>query len=250
MKKINENIKQSLQKISEALGKDAYFDEAKSWADDMYASVSASRNRYKLGFILCSILIFLLVILISFLVPAQHLEPLIINHYSDGTTSVAPIKKNYKPSTQAELESDIVRYVSAREGYDFESFDKNYKLVAVMSSGSVFNKYRSEQSIANKNSPINQLKNKSFRQVDVRNVLIIDLKSKNKKSNNHHKNLAEVTYEVTTHNMSTGRTKTKPYKSLISWTYKGMPESPNLRWLNWNGFTITKFSKSQTNVGA
>lgn len=249
MKKMSKKIKQFSRDVYEALGRDQYFDEAKSWADDMYTSVVASRNRYKCGFLACACLVFLLVLCVSMLVPAQHLEPLIINHYSDGTTSVSPVRGRYTPSNQAELESDIVRYITSREGYDFESYDRSYKQVAVMSSTDVFSRYRAEQSTANKNSPIIRLKNKAFMQVDVRNVIIMDLESKNTKREKGHKNLAEITYEVTTHNLQTGSTSSKPYKAILSWKYTGLSDDPALRWLNWNGFTVTKFSRGQTNIG-
>ncbi len=243
-----EQFKKIKQRIMDSTSGSQYFDDARSWANDMYATVHASRNRYKLALIASGVVIALLVTCITTLVPLQHLEPIIINHYSDGATSVEAMPKHYRPTSQAQEESDIVRYMVNREGYDFTSYDRNYRLIGLMSAGGVFSKYASMQSTANKHSPINDLGNKYYRTVHVDNILPVDQISQNTKRHHNHHNLAEVTYSITDHSLATGNTDTRSYKALIGWVYRGMPTDPNERWQNWNGFTVTKYQNSQINT--
>jgi len=117
-----------------ATSKKNYFVEARSWADDMYTAAIISRNRYKLAFFVAMGLAVLLTIAINGLIPMQHMEPLLVNHYEDGRVSVQPMKQPYSPTNQAQVESEIVRYVINRESYDPSSYDTQYSLINLMSN--------------------------------------------------------------------------------------------------------------------
>lgn len=228
---------------------DDYFKEAASWADDLYISVVASRNRYRFFLYLSLVFIGLFALCIAMLIPSQHIEPLIIHQYDDGRVSVERMVSNYRPSNQAEVKADIVRYVIARESYDVIGYDHQYRLTSLLSDDAVDRQYSVIQSVTNGHSPINRLGKKYYQTVHVDNILFLDNQGLNKKRDHSHNNLAQVDFLVSTHSLLTGKTVTHPYTSLISWRYRpGSFTDPDSRWMDWNGFTVTKYELTQRSV--
>lgn len=237
--------------LEDAKGK-KYFVVAKNWADDMYTEALISRNRYKIAFYIAMGLALFLAFDMSFLIPAQHMEPLLINHYEDGRVSVLPLKQSAAPINQSQTESEIVRYVVSRESFDPVSFSEQYSLVNLMSADDVAQSYGLSQSAANKNSPISVLGNGGYRTVHVDNVVFLDSKAENKgkpQKLQTHKNLAQVSFTITDHTKDSGSTKTTPFIALVSWAYHGTPVDPDDMWKNWDGFTVTQYTLQQSNTG-
>lgn len=241
---------------------DDYFATAKSWADEFYASAIASRNKWRaLSIFVLTPVIFLLLICMTFLIPSQHIEPLMINHYADGETIVTPVKQHYAPKDSAEVKSDIAQYVRFRESYSADTYDYSYRLIHLMSSQSAYSDYQESQNIDNKNSPINLLGKSGYETVKIESIVFLDNKDKNiqnntntknkhsnKNLNDLHKNLAQVNFVVITHNDQNSTTTSKPLTALISWGYRGISNDPNDRWMDWNGFTVTHYQVTNRNV--
>ena len=66
---------------SQLASKQSYFTQARSWADDIYTAAIISRNRYQMAFFAAMGLATLAIAAIITLIPLQHIEPLLINHY-------------------------------------------------------------------------------------------------------------------------------------------------------------------------
>ncbi len=228
-----------------------YFVQARSWADDLYTSAVISRNRYKLAFFVAMGLAILLVIAVDGLIPTEHLSPLLVEHYQDGRVSVRPLKQSYAPTHQALVESEIVRYVINRESYDPTSYHTQYLLTALLSNRVVGRQYSQEQSTGHKDSPINVLGNHGFRTVHVDSVIFLDSIQKNKgqpQSKQTHHNLAQVNFTIVDHFNNSSRRRAKAYTALVSWAYWGTPSDPKEKWQDWDGFTVTRYTKQQRNV--
>lgn len=228
-----------------------YFVEARSWADDLYTSAIISRNRYKLAFFVAMGLAILLAIAVDGLIPLQHMEPLLVNHYQDGRVSVQPMKQPYAPTNPAQVQSEIVRYVINRESYDPSSYDAQYSLTNLMSNTAVAKQYIGVQSTGNKHSVINVLGHHGWRSVHVDSVVFLDSTLNNKgktPSQQTHYNLAQINFAMTDHFKNSARQKTKALTALVSWDYRGTPSDPNERWRDWDGFTITRYTVEQRNV--
>lgn len=228
-----------------------YFVLARSWADDFYVSVEASRNRWRAAALyLLTPLSGLLLICVTFLIPEQHLVPLIIQHYQNGQVVVTPFKQRYTPKNSAEVESDIAKYIRFRESYGAETYSYSYRLIQLMSSSDVAKKYERYQSVSNKSSPINVLGNKGYQSVKIENIIFLDRANRKKGREKHHfhKNLAQVDFVLTTHNKQSGQETQIPLVALVSWTYTGMPENPSQRWMNWNGFQVSSYETHRRNI--
>lgn len=236
-----------------------YFSQAKSWANDFYTAAILSRNKWRaLSLFIQTPIIILLLICFVFLIPAQHIEPLMINHYSDGETVVTPFNQNNAPQNQSEVSSDITRYIRFRESYSPDTYDYAYRLIELMSSPSVSTDYQNKQSVSNKDSPINVLGNKKYDTVKIESVVFLDNEDKNMNDKNQshannkpkktHTNLAQVDFVVTTHDKADNTVTTTPLTALLSWKYRGIPKDPSKRWMDWNGFVVTHYEVSQRNV--
>ena len=89
-----------------------YFNQAKSWADDIYGAVEQSRNRYKTAFLGSMLLNGFALLAVASLAQVQTLVPLMVHHYDNGVTTIEPLKNENAPMNKAQVESDIIRYIS------------------------------------------------------------------------------------------------------------------------------------------
>ena len=227
-----------------------YFTQASSWADDYYTTIESSRNRYKLMcFILSGISAILLFSTLS-LVHTHDYILLLVHHYESGAVSVEPVKQHYAPKSQVEIESELVRYVVNRESYDPASFSESYQLVHVMSDNNVARQYAEDQNAEDKRSFIARFGDKTIRVTHIESVNFLDNEDLNQteKGAKHHKNLAEVNFIVTDKESHGGSAKRTPYVAIISWTHTGIPEDPEIRWMNWDGFVVTSYHVNQRTV--
>ena len=223
-----------------------YFQLATSWADDYYARVVVSRHRYQIAFFVAMGLCAILALSTMLLSNTHEYIPLLVNHYESGAVSVVPAEQHRAPPNQAEIESDLVRYVINRESYDPASFADMYQLVNLMSDSSVAHVYQQQQNSTDDQSFIHQYANKTIRSVKVLNVSFLDNDALNATDQReHHKNLAEVHFTVTNKALNSGKEEKTPYVAIIAWTYGGIPNDPEMRWLNWNGFMVTSYQVNQ-----
>ena len=210
-------LKKSTESIP-SVSKQNYFTQARSWADDIYTATIISRNRYQMAFFAAMGLVALSMLALIVLIPLQHTELLLVNHYPDGRVLVEPIHQPYAPSNPSQVESELIHYVVNRESFAESS---------------------------------NVLKRDGLRTVHVESVIFIDSVLKNKgkpPSEQAHTNLAEVNFTVSDQSKNSTLIKTHALTVLISWTYRGTPKDPGDRWRNWNGFTVTRYSVEQRNL--
>ena len=226
-----------------------YFGAATEWAEEVYGVMEASRNRYKTAFLLMTGLSVLLTLSVLTLSHTHEYIPLMVHHYDSGAVSVQPMKPSTAPN-QAEIESELVRYVINRESYDPASFSQQYSLVTLMSDRDVAHQYQHQQSAGEKTSFINQWGNNTVRSVQIEVVNFLDQEQPTTKGANSvvHKNLAEISFMVIDRNISSGKEKKTPYVAIVAWTHLGIPEDPEARWQNWDGFIVTSYHVNQRTV--
>jgi len=225
-----------------------YFTLARSWADDIYTTTVASRNRYRVAFLCAMGLSIGLSMAVFSLVPLQHIEPLVVHYTRDGDVWVAPTHQPSPPNNQALTESELVRYIQNRESYDPATYDEQYQLISLTSNRIVMHQYQRSQATSNRFSPIKVLGNKGYRTVHVEAVVFMDHEQPSRKNNKHHANLAEINFTITDHKNNGAIIQKIPLTVLVSWAYRGTPRNPSLRWRNWDGFTITHYRVVQRNV--
>lgn len=226
-----------------------YFTEAKSWADDVYGNAIQSKNRYKTAFLSSIALNMVTGIALMMLATMQTLEPIIIHHYDNGVTTVEPLTNENAPLNRAQVESDIIRYITNRESFDLSSYKAQYDLVTLLSAPSVASLYAKSQDKNEKESPLNQLGSTHLREVHVFSINFLDnLIFNEKEANSKHHNLVEVVFSLIDVDKVTGQRQEKQFNAMISWVYKKPSMSPEIRWKNWDGFLVTSYNKQIRNI--
>jgi type IV secretion system protein VirB8 len=200
-----------------------YFKQAKSWSDDVYGSVVQSRNRYQAAFISMLLINAFAMLAVVSLAHRQVLTPLLIHHYSNGITTAELMTKDNAPRNQAQVESDLLRYLSNRESYEVAAYSSQYALVSLLSNEAVASQYSQEQAQSFKDKP-------------------------NTVGEPPHHNLAEIVFTLTDRDKATGHSVEKQFTALIGWEYTTPPTDPGLRWQNWDGFLVTSYSKQARNI--
>jgi type IV secretion system protein VirB8 len=234
-------------KWNDSNSEQSYFTQAASWADDIYTASISRANRYKIAFYISLAAICLLAFTIMLMMPLEKTDLVVVHQSDDGVVWVEPAKQPYAPENRAQTESELVNYVINRESYSSYSFHAQYSLVNITSSDAIAKEYDEEQSSHNPKSPINTFGKNAEKVVHVNNVVFMDNIKLNSDNGNKisHQNLAQVNFTVTIKNNSGVIESTTPLTALINWTYRGVPNNPDIRWQNWNGFTVTHYSLQQ-----
>jgi type IV secretion system protein VirB8 len=226
-----------------------YFQHARHWSDDIYLASLVSRNRYRAAFYGMSGLVGLMAISIAGLVPIQHTELVVVHEGESGYTWLSTTKAGEKPPQDwARTQSEIAHYVGSREGYDPLLYRYQVEDVKGFSSPQVQQEYSLSQSKDSKSSPINSLGLKGYRTVRVNSILKLDDENLARHEKNPHSNLAQVSYLVTDHFLGSSETISVPYLAFVSWEELGVPEDPDQKIRNWDGFTVTKFQSQPVSV--
>jgi type IV secretion system protein VirB8 len=247
MKKITQWLRNQMNGVQKTRQSKDYFSQANDWSDDYYLTILSSRNRYRCAFLLVSVLSVCLVISVTSLVPSQHVEPFLVHHYESGAVSVEPVKAGSLPLSEAETESEIIRYVINRESYSHYGYKAQYSLVNLLSNSLVSRQYQKEQDSDDKQSFIALYGTTKTRDIHVENVLFLDVESEGE-SYLHHQNLAEVNFTATITNFASGKEEKQTLVATLSWEYAGMPKDPETRWKNWSGFKILSYHISQRSL--
>lgn len=227
-----------------------YFKQATSWADDIYTHTLVSRNRYQVAFMSSFALIALLVIALSVVSFKQHTSLVVVHQNEAGFTYVTLDEQKHAPNaSRAEIEADIVRYITARESYHPATYQTQSSLVSLLSDNLVASEFSASQSTEHPNAPVHLLGNKGYRKVSVNSILFLDNEDENNPEQKAiHKNVAQVNFEVSDYLFGRDQHIDTPFVVLVSWGYRGTPTDPEKMWQNWRGFMMTTYKVSAVNV--
>lgn len=221
-----------------------YFNHAKTWADDNFGRIEQSRKRYQLAFLIAMGLNLASIIAVAILANYQTIVPLLVHHYDNGVLTVEAVANKSTPVNEDQVRSDIARYIQNRESYDVSSYRAQFELIHLLSNNVVARDYVNEHEATNKASPIHVLGNQSMREVKIYSINFLDTLLANEEDvHKDHHALAEVVFSLIDKDKTTGKSTTTHYNAMISWQYGIPPSSPEERWLNWDGFEVTRYSK-------
>jgi len=225
-----------------------YFKRARTWADDNFGRLEQSRHRYQVAFLAAMGLNLVAICAIGILANYQTVVPMMVHHYDNGVTTVEPVKQDKAPINRAQVESDIARYIELREAYDVSSYRAQFELINLLSDNTVNREYLAQQDKSNPLSPIQTLGNNTKREVHIYSINFLDSLFANEQDiHKDHHPLAEVVFSLLDTDKMTGKSTLTHFNAIISWRYTTPPASPEMRWQNWDGFEVTRFSKQPRN---
>lgn len=214
---------------------DTYYKEAGSWASDKILILQKSRIiawRIAGCFIFISIL--LLIALIQ-LMPLKKIVPytILVDKHTGFVEVVKPLEaNNVKPDT-ALTESFLVQYISAREGFDFNSIQRDFKRVAIWTSEPEKSKYIKLMQASNPESPLVLYPRST--------IISVKLKSITKIGTNTYLARFDTVRIDQNGNSQVGRS----WAAVIKYEYSNTPLSQEERYINPLGFKVINYNKSE-----
>jgi len=153
-----------------------YFADGKTWDQEVIATIHQSRNRaWILTFFSMTIAVLSLAALLV-LLPLKTFEPYVIT--VDRATGYTEITRNLNQGNlsqdEAVTQSNLVRYVSARESYNPSILRENYDFVAIMSDGKASQEFQKLWEGQNSDNPSIKYGKKSSIDIKIKSVSFLN----------------------------------------------------------------------------
>ncbi|WP_422345871.1 virB8 family protein [Parasphingorhabdus sp.] len=211
---------------------DKYYKEAETWSSDRNRSLVNSR---KWALVIAAILAFVAIaqaIALIILIPLKTVEPytLLVDKQTGYVEELRPLQNATIKPDEALTRSFLVQYVLAREGFDIDTLQRDYRKVYLWSTGKVRTGYVSSVQAGNPSSPLARLPRQTRLDVEVRSVSMLS------------DSTAMVRYNLTRLDQSGQARDLGARVSVLRWTYSGGPMTVEDRLINPLGFQVTRYS--------
>lgn len=213
---------------------DAYFAEGDTWARERNDDLRKSR---RIAWWVAGAAVVVAVaeaLALMFLAPLKTVVPytLLVDRQTGFVQALKPLEAQTITADRALTQSFLVQYVIAREGFDIDSLQADYKKVALWSAGTARNDYLSSIQVSNPASPLASLPRSSVIDVRIRSVTSLA------------KDTAMVRFETVRRDQGGQARPAQPYVAVIRFTYTGEPASVEDRMINPLGFKVVRYRRS------
>ncbi len=213
--------------------REAYYREAASWAHDQQQALRSSR---RIAWIVASIATGVAVVLalaIMLLTPLKTVEPytLLVDRQTGFVQAVDPLEPQRISGDAALTQSFLVQYVIARESFDIDAVQANYRKVSLWSADSARTRYVATMQATNPDSPL----------VRYPRATVIDtlVKSVSPMANGK----AMVRFEARRSDRGAPPRVTGSWVALVSYRFAGEPLRVEDRFLNPLGFQVVRYQR-------
>jgi type IV secretion system protein VirB8 len=213
----------------------AYYQEAGSWADDQLATARRSRRT---AWIIASVAIGVAAVealALAALAPLKTVVPytLLVDRQTGFVQALKPLDVQQIAPTAALTQSFLVQYVIARESFDIDLVQGNYRKVALWSADRARSEYLTSMQVSNAQSPLALYPRSTVVEASVRSVSPLS-------------NGASLVRFETVRRDPNGRTSgPTPYVAVIRYRYSGEPMSVEDRFVNPLGFQVLRYRRDQ-----
>ncbi|NCP12224.1 MAG: hypothetical protein GW859_09810 [Sphingomonadales bacterium] len=204
-----------------------------SWTASVTDALERSRRR---AFVVAgaAVLIALLeAIALVILLPLKTVEPytLLVDRQTGHVEALAPLERQVVSPDAALTRSFLVQYVIARESFDIDNLQTDYRKVALWSAGAARDRYVRNMAAGNPQSPLTIYPRKAIVKVQVISVSSLS------------PNRSMVRF-ITTRADPGGQDQTPQYwAAIINYGYSGAAMSAEDRLLNPLGFQVTRYRR-------
>jgi type IV secretion system protein VirB8 len=212
----------------------AYYVEADSWAHDRVDALQVSRRtawRVAFGAALIAVLeAFALIVLM----PLKTVEPytLLVDRQTGFVQALRPIDAERIAPDRALTQSFLVQYVIARESFDVDSLQEDYRKVALWSSGQARAAYIAGAQISNPDSALARLPRTSVIETRVKSVSPVG------------RDVAMVRFETRRRDQGGQAGPPSAWVAVIRKRYSGEPMSIEDRFINPLGFEVIRYQRN------
>lgn len=214
--------------------REAYLAQADSWAQDRLQAVHNSR---RIAWIVASIVAIIAMceaLALLALVPLKRVEPytLLVDRQTGFVQQLKPLDPQLIGSREALTQSFLVQYVIAREGFDIDAVQSDYRKVASWSAGNARSEYLSQMPASNPDSPLARYPRTTTVDVAVRSITSLA------------DHVALVRFETIRHDAGQPAAPGRPWVAVIRYDYVNQPMSAADRFINPLGFQVLRYRRS------
>jgi type IV secretion system protein VirB8 len=213
---------------------DAYFKDAQTWAEDRQDALRASRRTAWIVAAVAVAIAFFLALALLFLMPLKRVEPytLLVDRQTGHVQLLKPLQPQLVSSDAALTQSFLVQYVIARESFDINSLQADYRKVALWSSGQARADYLTTMPASSPASPLSIYPRSTTVSVRVKSVSTIGPKS------------ALVRFDTVRHDVGRQPEAPRPWVVVVRYDYSNAPMSVEDRYVNPLGFQVRSYRRS------
>ena len=214
--------------------RETYLAQADSWSRDRLDAVHNSR---RIAWIVASVAAVIAVceaLALLALVPLKRVEPytLLVDRQTGYVQQLKSLDPQLVGSREALTQSFLVQYVIAREGFDIDALQDDYRKVATWSSGDARNEYLALMPASNPQSPLARYPRSTTIEVAIKSVASIG------------NNVALVRFDTLRHDAGQQPVLAGSWAAVVRYDYVNKPMSAADRFINPLGFQVTQYRRS------
>lgn len=208
-------------------------DIADSWGESVTQGLERSARRAWLVAIIAAVIALLEALALVFLVPLKRTEPytLLVDRQTGHVEALAPLDASVVAPDTALTRSFLAQYVIARESFDADSLQEDYRKTALWSQGDARRRYLAMMQANNPESPLAYLPPTATIRTEIRSISSLSA--------------GRSLVRFTTIRIDRGGLAQEPqyWAAVISYTFSGAAMSEADRLLNPLGFQVTRYRR-------
>lgn len=217
---------------------DAYYSEAGSWAGERNEALRKSRRIAWIAASVATVVALAEAFALAGLAPLKTVVPytLLVNRQTGYVEALRPLEASTIAPDAALTRSFLVQYVIARESFDIDAVQTNYRKVALWSADTARSSYVAGMQIANPDSPLARLPRSTI--VDTRVKSVSPLGS----------NTALVRFETQRRDAGGQVQSPQSWVAVIRYRFSREPMSVDDRFLNPLGFQVVRYNRNAESI--
>ncbi|APR51321.1 hypothetical protein CA223_14680 [Sphingomonas koreensis] len=213
--------------------REAYFREASSWAQDQNESLRVSR---RVAWIIAGVLAIIAIceaFALLFLTPLKTVEPytLMVDKQTGYVQALQPLEPARITGDAALTQSFLVQYVIARESFDINVLQTNYRKVALWSADGARSQYITAMQPTFPDSPLNRYPRSTIVETQVKSVTPLG------------QGAAMVRYDTRRIDLGGQVRLLGSWVAVIRYRFSGEPMRVEDRYINPLGFQVTRYRR-------
>lgn len=212
---------------------DAYYAEAESWAKDRQDALRSSRRTAWIVASAALAVALLEGLALLLLTPLKTVVPytLLVDRNTGFVQALEPLDPAKVSADTALTQSFLVQYVIARESFDIDTLQANYRKVALWSAEQARSGYVSGMQISSPQSPLALYPRSTIVETRVKSVSAVG------------RNVAMVRFETIRRDAGGQVEAPRPWVAVIRYRYTGEPMRLEDRLINPLGFQVLRYRR-------
>jgi type IV secretion system protein VirB8 len=210
-----------------------YYQAADSWAQDR---LTTQRRSHQLAWIIAAAAVavaLLEAIALVLLTPLKREVPytLLVDRQTGYVEALKPLDQQTITPDKALTRSFLVQYIIARESFDVDTLQQNYRKVALWSAGEARDRYFTEMKASNPESPLATLSRSTTIDVRVRSVSVLSAQ------------IMLVRFDTIQTDKGSSHQLVDHWAAVVKYHYSNAQMNAEDRFINPLGFEVEKYRK-------